>query len=88
MSPPEERAPDDVQLHLREVQALLERQKVVEALVRRQSMPQHALVEGLPVEEMLDYALASRITAIQSMTTINPDMSDALVRENRDRYRL
>ena len=47
MSPPEERAPDDVQLHLREVQALLERQKVVEALVRRQSMPQHALVEGL-----------------------------------------
>ena len=47
MSPPEERAPDDVHLHLREVQALLDRQKVVEALVRRQSMPQHALVEGL-----------------------------------------
>ncbi len=48
----------------------------------------HALVDGLPVEEMLDYALASGITAIQSMTTINPDMSDALVRENRNRYRL
>lgn len=48
----------------------------------------HALVDRLPVEEMLDYALASGITAIQSMTTINPDMSDALVRENRNRYRL
>ena len=48
----------------------------------------HALVDGLAVEEMLDYALASGITAIQSMTTINPDMSDALVRENRNRYRL
>lgn len=48
----------------------------------------HALVDGLPVEEMLDYALASGITAIQSMTTINPDMSDALVRVNVTRYRL
>ena len=48
----------------------------------------HALVDQMPVEEMLDYALASGITAIQSMTTINPDMSDALVRENRNRYRL
>ena len=48
----------------------------------------HALVDGMAVEEMLDYALASGITAIQSMTTINPDMSDALVRENRNRYRL
>ena len=48
----------------------------------------HELVDGLAVDEMLDYALASGITAIQSMTTINPDMSDALVRENRNRYRL
>jgi pseudouridine kinase len=48
----------------------------------------HALVDGLPVEEMLDYALASGITAIQSMTTINPDMSDARVKENITRYRL
>ena len=48
----------------------------------------HALVAGLPVEEMLDYALASGITAIQSMTTINPEMSDALVRANIARYRL
>jgi pseudouridine kinase len=48
----------------------------------------HALVDNMAVEEMLDYALASGITAIQSMTTINPLMSDALVRENRNRYRL
>ncbi len=48
----------------------------------------HALVDHLPVEEMLDYALASGTAAIQSMTTINPDMSDALVRENLNRYRL
>lgn len=48
----------------------------------------HALVDHMAVEEMLDYALASGITAIQSMTTINPQMSDALVRENRNRYRL
>ena len=48
----------------------------------------HALVDGLPVEDMLDYALASGITAIQSMTTINPDMSDARVKENIARYRL
>lgn len=48
----------------------------------------HAMVDGQTVEEMLDYALASGITAIQSMTTINPEMSDTLVRENRNRYRL
>lgn len=48
----------------------------------------HALIDGVSVEEMLDYALASGITAIQSMTTINPEMSDALVRENEKRYRL
>ena len=48
----------------------------------------HALVDGMAVEEMLDYALASGIAAIQSMTTINPLMSDALVRENMNRYRV
>ncbi|NLI54454.1 MAG: hypothetical protein GX417_09055 [Clostridiales bacterium] len=48
----------------------------------------HALVDRQPVEAMLDYALASGITAIQSMTTINPDMSDALVKENLKRYRI
>ncbi len=48
----------------------------------------HGLVDGMPVEQMLDYALASGITAIESMTTINPAMSDALVQENEKRYRL
>ena len=48
----------------------------------------HGLADGLPIEQRLDYALASGITAIQSMTTINPDMSDALVRENIERYRI
>ena len=47
----------------------------------------HGLVNGLPVPERLDYALASGITAILSMTTINPNMSDALVRANMERYR-
>lgn len=48
----------------------------------------HGLAVGLPIEQRLDYALASGITAIQSMTTINPEMSDALVRENLERYRI
>ncbi|MBL8444323.1 MAG: magnesium transporter [Zoogloeaceae bacterium] len=42
-----EHPPDDVQQHLRDVQELLARQKVVENLVHRQDMPRHALVEGL-----------------------------------------
>ena len=48
----------------------------------------HGLADGVPIKQRLDYALASGITAIQSMTTINPDMSDALVRENIERYRI
>lgn len=47
----------------------------------------HGLVDGLSTEERLDYALASGIAAILSPTTINPDMSDALVRETMERYR-
>lgn len=47
MTEPEELHPDDVQHHLREVQELLARQKVVEDLVHRQDMPRHALVENL-----------------------------------------
>jgi magnesium transporter len=38
---------DDLQRHLREVQALFTRQKVVESLVHRQEMPKHELVEQL-----------------------------------------
>ena len=47
MTEPEELHPDDVQHHLREVQELLARQKVVEDLVHRQDMPRHELVESL-----------------------------------------
>ena len=47
MSELEERHPDDVQQHLREVQELLARQRLVESLVLRQEMPRHALVEDL-----------------------------------------
>lgn len=47
----------------------------------------HGLVRGMPTEEMLDYALASGATALFSMATINPDMSDALVKQNLRRFK-
>ncbi len=47
MTQQEEHHPDDVQQHLREVQELLARHRVVEDLVHRQEMPRHELVEGL-----------------------------------------
>jgi len=47
----------------------------------------HALIDDMPIETGLDYALASGIAAIESMNTINPDMSDALVKANIERYR-
>src|SRR5690606_17755481 len=47
MTPEEDLHPDDVQQHLREVQELLARQKLVEDLVHRQDMPRHDLVESL-----------------------------------------
>lgn len=47
MTPEEELHPDDVQHHLREVQELIARQKLVEDLVHRQDMPRHDLVETL-----------------------------------------
>lgn len=47
----------------------------------------HALIDDMPIETGLDYALSSGITAIESMSTINPDMSDALVKANIERYR-
>ena len=48
----------------------------------------HGLVDGIPLTERLDYALASGITAILSLPTINPDMSDALVRSNLEQFRI
>ncbi|HRQ56255.1 MAG TPA: magnesium transporter [Azoarcus taiwanensis] len=47
MSEEPERHPDDVQQHLRDVQELLSRQRLVEDLVLRQDMPRHDLVEDL-----------------------------------------
>jgi len=41
----------------------------------------------MPIDAGLDYALSSGITAIESMSTINPEMSDALVKANIERYR-
>jgi len=43
----EQHPPDDVQHHLRAVQELLARQKLVEDLVHRQDMPRHELIENL-----------------------------------------
>lgn len=47
MTQEEERHPDDVQQHLRDVQALISRHRLVENLVHRQDMPRHDLVENL-----------------------------------------
>jgi magnesium transporter len=47
MTEPARAAADDVQQHLREVQELLTRHRLVENLVHRQEMPRHDLVENL-----------------------------------------
>lgn len=47
----------------------------------------HACCRGDTREDMLDYALASGIIAVQSAETINPAMSDALVRRTIEEYR-
>ncbi len=44
---------EDVESHLREVEALLARQKVVEGLVHRQEMPRHELVEDIVHQQNL-----------------------------------
>lgn len=40
----------------------------------------HGYTMGLPVEEQLDYAMASGLIAIHSANTIHEEMSDALIR--------
>ena len=40
-------APESVQAHLHEIQALLDKQRLVEELVHKQEMPRQALVESL-----------------------------------------
>jgi magnesium transporter len=47
MNHEEDLHPDDVQQHLRDVQELLSRHRLVENLVHRQDMPRHELVESL-----------------------------------------
>lgn len=46
MTPEDERYTDDIQLHLKEVQELLARQKLVEDVVHRQDMPLHDQIES------------------------------------------
>jgi magnesium transporter len=46
MTPEDERYTDDIQLHLKEVQELLARQKLVEDVVHRQNMPLHDQIES------------------------------------------
>jgi len=41
----------------------------------------------MPLPEMLDFALASGIVAILSVSTINPNMSPEFVLETLERYR-
>ena len=46
-----------------------------------------AFVRGAGPEDMVDYALACGLLAVQSEDTINPDISDALVRRTIEKYR-
>ena len=46
-----------------------------------------AYVQGMQPEDMVDYALACGLIAVQSEDTINPAMCDALVRRTIEEYR-
>lgn len=48
----------------------------------------HGFIAGLPLYKRLSYALASGIVAILSLTTISPDMSDALIYRTMAEYAL
>ena len=63
MTESEELHPDDVQHHLKEVQDLLTRQRVVEDLVHRQDMPRHALVETL-VHKQHEASLRAKLDSL------------------------
>ena len=63
MTESEELHPDDVQHHLKEVQDLLARQRVVEDLVHRQDMPRHALVETL-VHKQHEASLRAKLDSL------------------------
>lgn len=57
----EKHHPDDVQQHLREVQELLARQKLVEHVVHHHDMPRHELVEDLIREQQHVVELQNRL---------------------------
>ena len=48
----------------------------------------HGWCEGMEPESFIEYALASGIIAVNSTETINPDMSDALVKATIEEYRI
>ncbi|WP_288023061.1 magnesium transporter [Thauera sp.] len=80
MTEPEELHPDDVQHHLREVQDLLARQKVVEGLVHRQDMPRHELVENL-VHKQHEAGLRTKLDSLHPADIAY--ILEALPREER-----
>ncbi|MDG3065786.1 magnesium transporter [Thauera mechernichensis] len=80
MTEPEELHPDDVQHHLREVQDLLARQKVVEGLVHRQDMPRHELVETL-VHKQHEAGLRTKLDSLHPADIAY--ILEALPREER-----
>ncbi|MBI4756385.1 MAG: magnesium transporter [Betaproteobacteria bacterium] len=56
---------EDVRQHLREVQALLSRHRLVEGLVHRQAMPRHDLVENL-VHKQHEAALRGKLDSLHA----------------------
>ena len=80
MTEPEELHPDDVQQHLKEVQDLLARQKVVEGLVHRQDMPRHELVENL-VHKQHEAGLRAKLDSLHPADIAY--ILEALPREER-----
>ncbi|OPZ04271.1 MAG: Magnesium transporter MgtE [Alphaproteobacteria bacterium ADurb.BinA305] len=80
MTEPEELHADDVQQHLKEVQDLLARQKVVEGLVHRQDMPRHELVENL-VHKQHEAGLRAKLESLHPADIAY--ILEALPREER-----
>ena len=80
MTEPEELHADDVQQHLKEVQDLLARQKVVEGLVHRQDMPRHELVENL-VHKQHEAGLRAKLDSLHPADIAY--ILEALPREER-----
>lgn len=71
---------DELLLHLKEVQQLLSRHRLVEDLVRRQDMPRHDLVEGLVHKQHLA-ELQNKLDSLHSADIAY--LLEALPREDR-----